>query len=715
MSRPSDQQKSSPRLLKYLRVAEAEFLDSRDDLTANEKDNAKEHLERLLGMLEEGTDKFDDTGQALVDIGGVQRGRLPMEERRLRRRRSLAGALDAETMKDHIDGMILSAVKEVGGFDNASKQDIVDLSDSYRAAIINSSPLIERDIEVWFDRSWPTEGMSQREIGHIRRFFIIHAENMRPMVKMSRIGVAAKISLTLLIGYVDMVTDILATLSYHRQEGRQGVTYAMTGCILLTLFTQAAFTFVQYKKKSWMEKGPRTVLALFGFAPILEGYNSWRGVNDSDTMLSATVMYAVTKAIEIAFESIPESIVQIHGLLGTARGEIQVIQLASVLSSILSAAFIIMEANYSITQGQALKSPADPYYKWITALPNRRLFGQLGLFLALATYFFVFVYASALVTSTSYGFGVLLAYHGIVFLFICAAKALKGELFGYSLMAHPSTINNYVVPVIVNSVYYILTCATPLLIAVSPMELGGGLFSKLVVWNALVNGAMVFAGLRSLKDHPFLSMTSGMLVYIGAMLLMAVGLVLFFCNMNDGFDVSLFWKEKSGRAHMRDCWCDKKIWRKSLRDKDAERHYRLCKIHPTYLPFELIVPWICEDLLEKYEYREDRPEWLDSDKFIKRVATCFRWHGEHIEEVDAALVKLFGLSGADLQADSQGRLVFVKKSRSFGNLVSSTLSGSFSKESLTNILTSPKSSARKVKPEGERGEVDKGEEDGMGV
>lgn len=81
----------------------------------------------------------------------------------------------------------------------------------------------------------------------------------------------------------------------------------------------------------------------------------------------------------------------------------------------------------------------------------------------------------------------------------------------------------------------------------------------------------------------------------------------------------------------------------------------------------------------------------------------------------SGLMSFFGRSGADLQADSQGRLVFVKKPRSFGSLVSSTLSGSFSKESLAYILTSPKSSARKVKPEGERGEVDKGEEDGMGV
>ena len=39
-------------------------------------------------------------------------------------------------------------------------------------------------------------------------------------------------------------------------------------------------------------------------------------------MVSGLMMYAFTKAIEIAFESIPESVIQINALLGALKGEI---------------------------------------------------------------------------------------------------------------------------------------------------------------------------------------------------------------------------------------------------------------------------------------------------------------------------------------------------------------------------------------------------------
>ena len=61
-------------------------------------------------------------------------------------------------------------------------------------------------------------------------------------------------------------------------------------------------------------------------------------------------MYAATKAIEIALESIPESIIQISGLFGASKGQIKPFHVFCFVSSFVAAAFIIMEANQGMIQ-----------------------------------------------------------------------------------------------------------------------------------------------------------------------------------------------------------------------------------------------------------------------------------------------------------------------------------------------------------------------------
>ena len=168
-----------------------------------------------------------------------------------------------------------------------------------------------------------------------------------------------------------------------------------------------------------------------------------------------------------------------------------------------------------------------------------------------------------------------------------------------------------------------------------------GIFSSLIVWSSLLNGVMVFVGLGALENHPYLNTTNGMAAYGGAMLLMASGLAIFFKNMDEGFDVSLFWRRKSGKEHIRGDWIDKKIGRREGKTKDTERNGRLCSLHPTYLLFDCITPWL-EDLATKYKDEQvERPEWLDGDVFVKRVLTFFHRYGKDQEMADEALIKLF--------------------------------------------------------------------------
>lgn len=90
--------------------------------------------------------------------------------------------------------------------------------------------------------------------------------------------------------------------------------------------------------------------------------------------------------------------------------------------------------------------------------------------------------------------------------------------------------------------------------------------------------------------------------------------------------------------------------------------------YPIYLPFDEVTPWICEHLVEKYEDKSvERPEWMNaatSSNFIKRIAVLHRYHGKDENEVDEALVKLFGRSGSDLESEVQGQLTFIKSKKS---------------------------------------------------
>ena len=273
---------------------------------------------------------------------------------------------------------------------------------------------------------------------------------------------------------------------------------------------------------------------------------------------------------------------------------------------------------------------------------------------------------------------------------MCIYMGNKGELFGTSFTAHPSNFNDYVAPFIVYLLYYMLMCAAPMLITFHPTELGPGICSFLVIWNGLANGVMIYVGLSSLEGHLDLTLNGGMAAFICMILLMAIGLVIFFKNTNESFNLSLFWRRKSGKNLVRDCWLDDKIWAKEYQSKKDEQWGWIDTVHPIYLPFDLIVPWF-KDLVDKYENEVERPEWLDNDKFVKRIVTIFRWRGTYSEEVNEALFKIFGRGSADHNGGVDGQLSYIKKKviSSVGRAVSELLG------------SARKKNGRKVEPEGD--------------
>jgi hypothetical protein len=135
---------------------------------------------------------------------------------------------------------------------------------------------------------------------------------------------------------------------------------------------------------------------------------------------------------------------------------------------------------------------------------------MLGMFLFYTAYFGTSVSTSSLLIAADNGILLLLAFHAFNYVVLFARMVQKGELFGFAVAAHPSTFTNYVGLFTIWSLFYLLTCGAPMLIAAVQTEVGTGIFSSLIVWSSLSNGVIVFVGLGALENHPYLNMTNGM-------------------------------------------------------------------------------------------------------------------------------------------------------------------------------------------------------------
>ncbi|GMH58923.1 hypothetical protein TL16_g02718 [Triparma laevis f. inornata] len=156
--------------------------------------------------------------------------------------------------------------------------------------------------------------------------------------------------------------------------------------------------------------------------------------------------------------------------------------------------------------------------------------------------------------------------------------------------------------------------------------------------------------------------------YVISLAVAAVGLATFLMNCDPNFDQGFFWRPNLGKQHARECFNDERRREKGIATKDDEIWLWVGSIHPIYFPFETVTTWICDTLVGKYEDKSvTRPDWMNTenkDEFIKRIVTIYMCKGENEEEIDEALVKLFGWSIADFETGVEGQLTFIKSKKS---------------------------------------------------
>ncbi|GMH60497.1 hypothetical protein TrLO_g7860 [Triparma laevis f. longispina] len=193
----------------------------------------------------------------------------------------------------------------------------------------------------------------------------------------------------------------------------------------------------------------------------------------------------------------------------------------------------------------------------------------------------------------------------------------------------------------------------------------------MIVWRLLTNGVVAYLALEELGESRYLGFSTGLVRYVISLALAAVGPVIFFRYCDEDFDLSIFWRPYSGKQHVKEWFTSDRVNNVKLTNKDEERWNIIKRKHPVYLPFEEITLWLCKHLVETYEDRNvERPVWMtgkNEDPFIKRIVAIYEWKnlGARFDnELNEALTKLFGRSGADLEVGVNKQLTFIKSKRS---------------------------------------------------
>ncbi|GMH93965.1 hypothetical protein TrVE_jg7577 [Triparma verrucosa] len=128
------------------------------------------------------------------------------------------GSINAVLQKALTEDMGEPEIKTTG-LGNATKGQCLEAGQQLVAVIRNSGGDVVGDVKGWVAKSFPTGNMTKKEKEKFAEVLAVVGKELRTASKMARIGVALKIMLTLICGYVDDITDFLVAKSYYDAVG----------------------------------------------------------------------------------------------------------------------------------------------------------------------------------------------------------------------------------------------------------------------------------------------------------------------------------------------------------------------------------------------------------------------------------------------------------------------------------------------------------------
>jgi hypothetical protein len=140
---------------------------------------------------------------------------------------------------------------------------------------------------------------------------------------------------------MDLLSDMYMIYTYAT-TGKQGTALSLAVMVGLNILFQLWMTFLQTRRGPKLVMLKETLIVLSGMKPGWDAMNVANGTEQSPhAFMNPEMELTFTRCMEMCFESIPGSVVQISGILQNLKrdGEMSKVALGSVVLSALTTGF----------------------------------------------------------------------------------------------------------------------------------------------------------------------------------------------------------------------------------------------------------------------------------------------------------------------------------------------------------------------------------------
>ena len=212
-------------------------------------------------------------------------------------------------------------------------------------------------------------------------------------------GVMVRIVASICFSTMDMVTDLMLAVEY-KQKGESSRFRVTLSLIILQCSLQVLFTYIT--KQGWL----RTLLAATGLKHILESFEVLTGKGDGmEGAVTKVQGLAFSRALEVIFESCPQSAVQIFFYFNSPSSMRTWLQRFTISTSLLATGFVVSNLDYDMDASKKYRRMEPRVYGYYPEKKPVKLFFLFLSMVAVSSNSFFSLFSLTL-SINAFGYGI---------------------------------------------------------------------------------------------------------------------------------------------------------------------------------------------------------------------------------------------------------------------------------------------------------------------
>mmetsp|Transcript_414 Transcript_414/g.588 ORF Transcript_414/g.588 Transcript_414/m.588 type:complete len:687 (-) Transcript_414:43-2103(-) len=474
-----------------------------------------------------------------------------------------------------------------------SNHDYSAVADAFIDTVKSCIGNLENTVHDFLDEMLPEENIVAREI------LLALAPKIKPALKLSRIGLATRMMLSVCLTYLDVTTDFLVLKEYGvGGEITRKFFYISVGVLLWATLINVILASIANKKRSKRAKVWAMFVALMQLNPLVHGLNTWRGVEQrEEDVLSPFLVFLIVRFCELIFEVMPETVLQLYVSYHTKTLSNTVT--FSILSSVASAAFIMTDNSIMSERNVMSKQKRGPHsHPNFGFIPNG-LRGQIALQLGLFLFYGGYL-ACAMLTLSVALTAIYWVYVPLVmfceFMAFLGARASRGEII-VSVEAPGEWITSF----FMHLGGYLMMCVAPgTQLRIDDGAPGGRHYSAMIFYRLLsctiiiIRATNMFPGTDSIDSGARIVHTKAETVRLYFFIALGVtilGGILILVNVPKSHRWTFYESRWTGPKFWK--WCFEASQLVDGADtKDEQKVFVWLFVHSSYLDKEAVKEWL---------------------------------------------------------------------------------------------------------------------------